>query len=82
MKVYLLEHSRVDEDSEDYKTIGIFSSSERAEDTINALKDKPGFRDYPGGFNIDGYELDQVFWQSGFGGHDLPISIAPVKSGE
>lgn len=67
IEVYLLEHSRIDGEEENYKTLGIFSSIEKAEAAIQLLKGKPGFKDYPDGFNIDRYEVDKIFWVDGFG---------------
>ena len=65
--VYLLEHLRVSDDAEHNKTIGIYSSEDAAKAAVDLLKRKPGFADYPEGFNIDRYEVDKTFWESGFG---------------
>lgn len=67
--VFLLEHVRIDEDDgcEYLKTIGVYSSQANAEAVINQLKEKPGFVNYPDGFNIDKYEIDKIFWNDGFG---------------
>lgn len=67
MKVYILTHSRNEEELDGFKTIGVFSSEETAQQAIERLKPLPGFRDYPENFNIDGYELDKTFWVGGFG---------------
>ena len=70
--VYLLYHqfefrNNKQEDLEERaKLIGVYSSKERAEQAIERLKKKPGFRDYPDGFLIDCYELDQDNWTEGF----------------
>jgi len=34
------------------KEIGIYSAEAKAKVTIDLVKDKPGFRDWPGGFRI------------------------------
>ena len=45
---YLLEHSYEDERGFDiYKTLGIFSTREKAEAAQDMYSKKPGFRDYP-----------------------------------
>lgn len=67
MKVYLLDHSRNEEELDGFKIIGIFSSRMEAEKAIECLKDKDGFRDYKDNFNIGCYELDTMFWVDGFG---------------
>ncbi len=67
MNVYLLTHIRNEEELDAFKTIGIFSSKEKAEEAILTLSTKPGFKDYPDNFNIGGYEIDKVFWVDGFG---------------
>lgn len=69
--VYVLEHVRFDNDDRDndhtdFKLIGVFASEKDAQNAIEQLKDKPGFKDYPNGFHIDAYPLGQINWSSGF----------------
>ena len=64
--VFVLQHLREDETSEDIKFIGVFSSKEKAELAIKDLNCQPGFRDYPKGFSVDEYAIDQVEWREGF----------------
>ncbi len=46
-----------------YWGIGKFSSVERARAAIAQKRDKPGFRDWPGGFRIIPFPLDvEVFF--------------------
>lgn len=64
--VYLLEHTvKGLEDST--KMLGIYSTREEAENAINFLSNKPGFRDSLDDFLIDEYEIDKICWSSGFG---------------
>ena len=64
--VYLLEHTvKGLEDST--KMLGIYSTREEAENAINVLSNKPGFRDSLDDFLIDEYEIDKICWSSGFG---------------
>jgi hypothetical protein len=42
-------------------SIGVYSSLERAEQAIARLRQRPGFRDYPDGFRIDGRLLDEDY---------------------
>ena len=65
---YLLEHSYEDERGFDiYKTLGIFSTREKAEAAQDMYSKKPGFRDYPMDcFCIDEYLIDVGEWTTGF----------------
>jgi len=51
---------------DDTKHIGIYSSRENAEQAIARLKDQPGFRRYPDGFEIYEAVLDRDGWEEGF----------------
>ena len=69
--VFVLEHTRYEDDNrdkeiEDFKLIGVFVSAEQAQAAIEQLKNQPGFSDYPNGFHIDEYPLNQINWSSGF----------------
>jgi hypothetical protein len=64
--VYLLEHVHIHEDGEqDVKTIGIYSSRENAQRTVERLRIQPGFRAAPEGFSI-AYSLDEDNWTESF----------------
>jgi hypothetical protein len=65
--VFVLEHSYEDNQHEDTKMIGVYSSQEKAKETIKKFKKLPGFKEYPNGFNIDEYEIDEDNWTEGFG---------------
>ncbi len=77
-KVFLLEHLHVDEDeNEDVKTIGIYSSYEEGKQAIARLSQQPGFSDfselidpivddYRSGFYLEEYEVGKDQWQEGF----------------
>lgn len=71
--VYVLEHAVYKDDSrandvEDFKIIGVFTTEQQAQAAIKQLQAQPGFKDYPNGFHIDSYPLDQINWSTGFGG--------------
>jgi hypothetical protein len=67
-KVFILQHVRkINENLEDIKFIGVYSSKEKAKDTINRLKFKRGFRKYKDAFYIDKYQIDKDNWTDGFG---------------
>lgn len=65
--VFVLQHvhSRQD-DVEDVKFIGVYSSRENAEAAVARLSRLPGFSDVPDGFHIDEYRLDQDQWVEGY----------------
>jgi hypothetical protein len=48
------------------KVIGLFSTAEKAKATIAALRDKPGFKLWPGGWRIYPSDIDEVGWEDGF----------------
>ena len=65
--VYLLHHVHEFEDGhEDFKMIGVFSTEQRAKDALGLVKDQPGFRECPEGFEISEAELDTMEWLEGF----------------
>ena len=66
--VYVLQHSYESSDTgeEETKLIGIYSSKDKAEKTIEKLSKQPGFKDFPDYFYIEGYRIDQDNWEEGF----------------
>lgn len=46
--------------------IGIYASRADALAAVDALKDKPGFKDYPDGFRIVEAKLGLTGWREGF----------------
>ena len=66
-KLFLLHHVReVDDDSDDVKLIGIYSSEEKALDALKLVKQQPGFSSFPDGFEISEAVLDHTEWSEGF----------------
>ena len=58
---------RLDEqDGDDVKLLGVYSSREKAEDRLIAARKTPGFADEPECFMVDGYEVDRDEWVEGF----------------
>jgi hypothetical protein len=65
--VFILWHVReIDGGDEDEKLIGIYRTRADAEAAISRLSDKPGFRDWPSGFQIHEYVLGRDGWTEGF----------------
>ena len=63
-RAYLLQHENAL--NEDVKVIGLYSSEASAKGAVERLRAQPGFSDYPDGFSIDLYELDEDHWSEGF----------------
>ena len=78
-KVYILEHSyeyEVDDGvmAEQIKTIGIYSSEEKAEQARERYKTKKGFNSFPiDCFYISEYKLNEDHWRDGFVTYDSEI---------
>ena len=66
MMVYLLEHIRKIDEYNELKTLGVYSSKEKAEEVILDYKKLPGFKDFLDGFCITEYEIDKKYWTEGF----------------
>ncbi len=65
--LYLLWHTYEKKPGdEDTKLIGVYSSEERAKEALEKVRVKPGFRDYPDGFEIYEDELNMTDWREGF----------------
>ena len=65
--VWLLWFVQEREDGNDTELlIGAYRSEEAAKAAIARLVDQPGFRDYPEGFLVDRYTLDEDSWTGGF----------------
>jgi Mlc titration factor MtfA (ptsG expression regulator) len=66
-KVYFLYHIRYeDTDDEDVKIVGIYSSAKQAKLAIERVKNKPGFINFPDGFQIIKGVLNRDGWCEGF----------------
>ncbi|PYU36630.1 MAG: hypothetical protein DMG31_00390 [Acidobacteria bacterium] len=65
--VYLLWFVRAGLKIEDVEMlIGVYSNEEEAKSAIQRLCEKPGFAEFPQGFQIVSYELDRDHWVEGF----------------
>jgi hypothetical protein len=67
MKIYVLQHVHpTEDDAEDVKFVGVYSSRENAQAAIARLSQTPGFSEAPAGFHIDEYQLDKDQWVEGY----------------
>jgi hypothetical protein len=65
--VWLLWFEQEREVGEDTELlIGVYRTEDAAKAAIVRLKNQPGFRDYPQGFNIYENILDKDHWEEGF----------------
>jgi len=70
--VFVLQHvhtvSGGEDEDEDIKLIGVYSTEARALAAISRLSTQPGFRDHLDGFHIGPLTLDKDQWTEGFVG--------------
>ncbi|MGH7033818.1 MAG: DUF7336 domain-containing protein [Stellaceae bacterium] len=65
--VYVLWHDHVDEQGCDHDMmLGIYSTEEKAKEALELLRDKPGFKGYPDGFEIARGIIDRTSMLEGF----------------
>ncbi|WP_165682063.1 DUF7336 domain-containing protein [Metapseudomonas otitidis] len=69
--VFILHHTYGDSNSESYKLLGIFRSRQKANSKIREYAKLPGFIDFPDGFTVTRYTLDESHWLDGFGSEKL-----------
>jgi len=79
--MYLLEHSFSEtvndgDISDESFLLGIFSTMEKAEEAILHYKTQPGFKDYPDGFTIVGFKVDEHFCNDDI---ILPKGVTNIK---
>ncbi len=67
MNTFVLQHvNEFEDDDEDVKLIGVYSTHELAQEAIARMRMLPGFRDMPNGFSIACYEMDVDHWTEGY----------------
>ena len=65
--VFLVHHTKpLPDDEEDVKLLGVFSSEEKAQHTVDFARSLPGFSETPDCFSIDKYQVDRRAWTEGF----------------
>ena len=64
--VFLVWHDHQIEGESNEKLLGIFSSRLKAEQRVREAGGQLGFEDFPDGFTIDMYKLDESQWTDGF----------------
>lgn len=65
-----------DEEYDDFKIVGVYSSPEAAQNGMERTRKLAGFQDEPDCFIVDTYTLDEDCWTDGF------VSIPIVGEGE
>jgi hypothetical protein len=67
MKIYLLWFvPDGDKGEDDGLLIGVYESEAAAKEAVGRLRTKPGFVNYPQGFQVHSRELGQDSWADGF----------------
>jgi hypothetical protein len=65
--VVLLWHvQEMPDGHDDEKLIGVYRNEDDARAAIARLRDKPGFRDLPEGFQYETYALNRDQWTEGY----------------
>ncbi|WP_086723418.1 DUF7336 domain-containing protein [Streptomyces carpinensis] len=62
-----------EQDGDDAKLLGVYSTLEKAEERVRRARLQPGFADEPDCFVIDEYTLDEDEWTEGF------VRVLPVS---
>jgi hypothetical protein len=55
-----------EEDGDDVKLLGVYSTEQKAQDRICRARSLPGFREEPDCFLVDRYPVDEDQWAEGF----------------
>jgi len=79
MDVYVLWYGRQLPDGRwTGMNIGYYSSMQKLEEARDRMRQRPGFRDYPEGFSVNSYRMDEEY--------DDPMFFTnwdgPIKDGE
>jgi hypothetical protein len=65
--IVVLWHAQAMPDGdEDAKLIGVYSTDQKAEQAVEHLRVKPGFRDAPDSFEVSDCKVDKDYWAEGF----------------
>ena len=65
--VYFVQHENIEDDYiEEPRVIGIYTSEKLAQEAIERARNLSGYEDYPEGFQITKYILDNDQWDFGF----------------
>lgn len=49
-----------------HKLVGLYSTRAKAATAMDALREKPGFKDWPDGFRVERETLNSLAWERGF----------------
>ncbi len=64
--VFVVHHEyQRDDDTDEIKLIGIYSTEAKAKSAIERLRVLPGFSECPDGFSVDCYPIDADHWIEG-----------------
>jgi len=78
--VYVLQHTRILPNGvDDVKFLGVYSSDVMASTAIERFKTRIGFSQFPDGFHVDRYDIDNDYWVDGFAGGPSEADGSPSK---
>lgn len=64
-KAFIVTHvDQLPNGEEDMTLAGVFAT--QADAAVERARGRPGFSDWPGGFQVDGYEIGKDHWIEGF----------------
>ena len=55
-----------EQDGDDVKLLGVYSTRQLGEERIRAARELPGFCDDPDCFLISKYQVDEAYWPDGY----------------
>ncbi|UGT53130.1 DUF7336 domain-containing protein [Nocardia asteroides] len=66
-EIFVVDHwYEKDDGAEVVRTIGLYSSAEKAHAAVERAKKLPGFRELPDNFSVDKYTVGRDHWIGGF----------------
>lgn len=77
--VIVLHHVCKVNEQDEVKMIGVYANQAEANQAIQRLRDCPGFKEYPDGFESNEYEINKDHWAEGF--VTLTSIMVPAKLG-
>jgi hypothetical protein len=66
-KVFIVQHEYERNGCDHFKHIGVFFNRDEAETAVDKLRNLPGFKSWPNGFEISEVIVGEYGWKEGFG---------------
>ena len=66
--LYIVSHDfETERQLDNPRQVGVYSTQQQAEMAVKRMRRLPGFKDFPNGFMIGRYRVNQDHWREGFG---------------